>query len=318
MLTYTPDNPSGWQIEMGNVGQHYYQWLYGSIPSPVQVLASPSLSELANRKGVRVASQIVSYKLDDPTYTEAAREIANIMMIAGEIDARGIFAKVNWQTILSDWNFVSEQLGMGIIPYEDQLVWNSGADDLLTFANQYQMPVCAASLLWGGDIPNTVLAGGFTPDQRGKVAEFMVKARVLKYKGKINEWVVAGEVAASMLFGDATFKYWFADVGIQIVIDAFQWAKAADPEAKLTLIEDHILDANNSAFQQQDTTFWQLVKQLKQSAAPMDKIAFENNFWIYAPPEKQTMKDKLQRVVDLGYEIGIPQTVVAQSEQYPF
>ncbi len=29
VLTYTPTNPPGWQVEMGNVGQHYYQWRYG-------------------------------------------------------------------------------------------------------------------------------------------------------------------------------------------------------------------------------------------------------------------------------------------------
>jgi hypothetical protein len=28
-LTYTPDNPPGWQVEAGNVGQHYYTWRYG-------------------------------------------------------------------------------------------------------------------------------------------------------------------------------------------------------------------------------------------------------------------------------------------------
>ncbi len=29
-LTYTPSNPAGWQVEAGNVGQHYYRWRYGS------------------------------------------------------------------------------------------------------------------------------------------------------------------------------------------------------------------------------------------------------------------------------------------------
>ena len=34
VLTYTPDNPSGWQVEMGNVGRHYYLWRYGeALPS---------------------------------------------------------------------------------------------------------------------------------------------------------------------------------------------------------------------------------------------------------------------------------------------
>ncbi|CAN5693434.1 hypothetical protein BH23CHL2_BH23CHL2_01670 [soil metagenome] len=29
-LTYTPNNPNGWRVEAGNVGQHYYQWRYSS------------------------------------------------------------------------------------------------------------------------------------------------------------------------------------------------------------------------------------------------------------------------------------------------
>jgi hypothetical protein len=28
VLTYTADNPPAFQVEMGNIGQHYYQWRY--------------------------------------------------------------------------------------------------------------------------------------------------------------------------------------------------------------------------------------------------------------------------------------------------
>ena len=28
-LTYTPSNPAAFQVEMGNIGQHYYVWRYG-------------------------------------------------------------------------------------------------------------------------------------------------------------------------------------------------------------------------------------------------------------------------------------------------
>jgi hypothetical protein len=28
VLTYSPNNPAGWQVEMGNVGRHYYSWRY--------------------------------------------------------------------------------------------------------------------------------------------------------------------------------------------------------------------------------------------------------------------------------------------------
>jgi hypothetical protein len=29
ILTYTPTNAVGFQVEMGNVGQHYFAWRYG-------------------------------------------------------------------------------------------------------------------------------------------------------------------------------------------------------------------------------------------------------------------------------------------------
>ena len=32
VLTYTPGNPRGFEVEMGNVGQHYHQWRYGFRP----------------------------------------------------------------------------------------------------------------------------------------------------------------------------------------------------------------------------------------------------------------------------------------------
>lgn len=33
-LTYTPANPEGWQVEMGNVGQHYHAWRYAEVQPP--------------------------------------------------------------------------------------------------------------------------------------------------------------------------------------------------------------------------------------------------------------------------------------------
>jgi hypothetical protein len=51
VLTYTATNPAGFQVEMGNVGSHYYRWRYGSAgapapaanPSPV-ITATPTLN----------------------------------------------------------------------------------------------------------------------------------------------------------------------------------------------------------------------------------------------------------------------------------
>ena len=36
VLTYTPSNPPGWQVESGNVGLQYYEWRYQQLGLPVE------------------------------------------------------------------------------------------------------------------------------------------------------------------------------------------------------------------------------------------------------------------------------------------
>ncbi|NWJ96727.1 MAG: hypothetical protein HXX20_13160 [Chloroflexi bacterium] len=40
ILTYTPSNSAAYQVEMGNVGQHYYQWRY--LPSTINTTPTPT------------------------------------------------------------------------------------------------------------------------------------------------------------------------------------------------------------------------------------------------------------------------------------
>jgi len=46
VLTYTPSNPAGWQVEMGNIGQHYLRWRYEKTP-PLTVSGDPRYYGLA-------------------------------------------------------------------------------------------------------------------------------------------------------------------------------------------------------------------------------------------------------------------------------
>ncbi len=42
VLTYTADNPATFQVEMGNIGQHYYQWRYGPGVATTPTTAPPT------------------------------------------------------------------------------------------------------------------------------------------------------------------------------------------------------------------------------------------------------------------------------------
>jgi hypothetical protein len=41
ILTYSPNNPAGFQVEMGNVGRSYYDWRYSGQPVPPTVVPPP-------------------------------------------------------------------------------------------------------------------------------------------------------------------------------------------------------------------------------------------------------------------------------------
>ena len=42
VLTYTPANPAAFQVEMGNVGRHYYLWRYGNGPGTTTTPTPPT------------------------------------------------------------------------------------------------------------------------------------------------------------------------------------------------------------------------------------------------------------------------------------
>jgi endo-1,4-beta-xylanase len=285
---------------------------------PETLLPSPTLSELANEAHVTIASQMVYYKLNDPIYTETAKEVANELMINGETNISDVFANFDWNKILNNWSGVNKELTNGVNPYENDLNWNPGADELINFAKENNMTVMAGSLLWGGDIPKSVLNGRYTPTQLSKILEYIVKSEVLKYKGKINEWFVASEVAQALLFGDSTWRFWFDKLGMNAVYNSYIWAHEADPKAKLMIYESPMLDANNGPFEHVKTKTLSILQDLKDRKIPVNDVGFENNFWVYAPPNYSDMVATINQVKAMGYGIAPSQTIVDKSTNYPF
>ena len=76
-LTYTPGNSAGWQVEAGNIGQHYYRWRYGDSPvAPPPPDHDPD--EIAYVEDVvfiveatAVSFEVLAWLLDNPTFSNA-------------------------------------------------------------------------------------------------------------------------------------------------------------------------------------------------------------------------------------------------------
>lgn len=58
-LTYTPSNPPGFQVEMGNVGRHYYNWRYSSTYGIAPAYTQPSTRLIIPKLGIDTAIEYV-------------------------------------------------------------------------------------------------------------------------------------------------------------------------------------------------------------------------------------------------------------------
>jgi hypothetical protein len=144
VLTYTAENPPAFQVEMGNIGQHYYQWRYGppfptaaSSPTPINLTLSPITLDYKN-VGSHGAPAIISF-----TASASACLGYEVRRIGGPLPA-------------TDWMTRAPAHCTPSIAYIDNPIVDTG--DKLEYRG-------FARDLAGNTVytPNTVVADGTTP-----------------------------------------------------------------------------------------------------------------------------------------------------------
>jgi hypothetical protein len=143
VLTYTPDNPEGWKVEMGNVGQHYYLWRYGvpqlqpeagNYTGPAQnlILQGSDISggyDLWESKGLDLSSTpvassgwSVSYVSVNPLKTAL---INNEVLVFPTLDS----ATTSFDLVVQGVD-ISDRVPIELGQYGDQTVAFSGSRDV--------------------------------------------------------------------------------------------------------------------------------------------------------------------------------------------
>jgi hypothetical protein len=90
MLTYVPTNPGGFKVEMGNIGQHYYEWRYSNAATPVP---APTQAATATPAPLQ-ANQLSRYAVDLVGDTDPAT--LDLVKASG---AGAVRLFVEWSTI---------------------------------------------------------------------------------------------------------------------------------------------------------------------------------------------------------------------------
>jgi len=228
------------------------------------------------------------------------------------------------------------QQQVNIVTFENQLKWasvhpsagtSSGAysfsvpDQMLAFAQQNGMVVRGHNLLWWSYNPSWMATYGSNSGDWQTLLQSHITTVMTHYAGKIRDWDVINEPFDSdgtlrgskgpgTVTGDsrqATFVDWYNKLGSDYITKAFEWAHAADPDARLFLNEYGVELPGAKA----DGLF-NLVKDLKASGVPIDGVGFQFHFSgvngdgsTNPEPNYAAIESNLQRFIALGLEVQV-------------
>jgi endo-1,4-beta-xylanase len=193
------------------------------------------------------------------------------------------------------------------------------ADALVDFAQQHHQDVRGHTLVWHSQLPKWLTEGNFTSSQLRRILKKHVTDEVTHFRGKVYEWDVVNEAFNE----DGTLRdtIWLQKLGPRYIADAFRWAHAADPHARL-FYNDYNIEGSNP----KSDGVYKLIKKLA-CHVPIHGVGLQAHLGIqYDYPAGY--RENLQRFADIGMTIAIteadvrmvlpvtPEKVVQQTEYF--
>ncbi|WP_254643845.1 endo-1,4-beta-xylanase [Streptomyces sp. BV286] len=153
----------------------------------------------------------------------------------------------------------------------------SGADALVRFARERGQVVRGHTLVWHSQLPGWLTAGvadgSIGAEELRGILRKHVTTEVKRYKGKIQQWDVVNEVFEED--GSLRNSIWLQKLGPSYIADAFRWAHAADPKAKLFLNDYNVEGVNAKS-----TAYYDLAKRLRAEGVPVQGFGIQGHLAI--------------------------------------
>ena len=209
--------------------------------------------------------------------------------LSGEADYRTVLTR-EFDSITPEnemkWGTVEANRG--------QYNW-SGADAIVNYAQQTGKTVRGHTLVWHSQLPGWV--SGLGSAELRTVTQRHINTEMGRYRGRIRAWDVVNEMFNED--GSRRQSVFQQRLGDGYVADAFRWARAADPSAKL-----YINDYNTEGINAKSNALYNLVRSLKQQGVPIDGVGFQAHLSIqYGFPS--SLRDNLARFAALGVDVAI-------------
>ncbi len=194
-----------------------------------------------------------------------------------------------------------------IHPEKDRFNWEY-ADAMAEFARENDLKMRGHALVWhqqtGGWIFETEDGGKVTKEELLSRMKTHIDSVVTRYKGTIYSWDVVNEAIADNPDELLRNSEWYEIAGEDFLIKAFEYARAADPDAKL-YYNDY-----NAIIPEKRDRIYKLLKMLVDRDVPIDGVGIQGHWSIYGPSEEELRK-ALDMYSSLGLDVQITELDVS-------
>jgi GH35 family endo-1,4-beta-xylanase len=322
LLGAVKENPGSFIERKTIKGRETLYFVVNGVPLGIQTdvtWRSILARDIAEVKSAQFAMPILWYQIYNKNFVNVINN-ANLLSITNDLNTSVVFEKMtteDWKNILRDWETIKSQLDAGQIPNGIPYNWEP-ADQIMQFARENHMGLRGRSLVWNGDVPDSIYNGGFTKSELLKILEFTVSVKLIKYKDVMYEWDAEDELVLSEGSSDK-WGFWQRTVGLlEATRLSARLIRKIDPKAKITIADDHEMEER--FYDQQPKLgirFMKFVKTLKQEGL-LDRVDIENNLWIYDLPELEYMEKFLRQIQAEGIELSAPEIIVFPSKVFPY
>lgn len=183
-------------------------------------------------------------------------------------------------------------------PQEGKFNFAAG-DDLVRYAQKNKIKIHGHTLIWHSQTPRWVFEGeNGQPATRELVLKRMknhIEGVMKHYKGKIDAWDVVNEAFNE----DGTLRnsQWKQIVGDDFIEQAFRFARAADPSAKL-VYNDYNADTPSKR-----DGIAKLAKELKKKGL-IDAVGMQGHYLLDYPSSKQ-IEEAIKKYADAGVMVMV-------------
>jgi len=183
----------------------------------------------------------------------------------------------------------------------------AAADEIVDFANDRGLKVFGHTLVWQRALPAWLKAGNWTREELLDILHKHITTAVSRYRGRVFAWDVVNEALST----DSSLRdlIWLRGIGPEYIDLAFQWAREADPNARL-FYNEYDPSGWGARAEQKVDALYNLIAGMKERGVPIDGIGLQMHVKVSDAPTYEGVKKSLERLAQLDLEIQITETDV--------